>query len=566
MKQDSSDNHPRLAYLRHELCTPINSTISYSELLLSQLQDRPFSTLSEDLQKVRDCGHQLLTRLQAVLDGNRRLLSQPEGDWNGFAATLRMELISPLSAAIGYCEMLLEEAPAELIPEVEKLNGSARQILSAINDVVHWAQAQVQTVSIESEELVEFEALIEAEEPIESEEPVEPEDFSFITLDTIEFTLESSQPTRAFPLATQDAHVREQSLEPRWQNLFESESPLLQVSEIDRQPREIAAREVKPNHLEQLQGRDKESLDVESLHRPSLYPPLSRQSYLEGNRATFTSRTTITSKIVTVHSFRGGTGKSNIASSLAISLAKQGKRVGIVDTDLLSPGMHVLFGLQNKALGRTLNDYLRGDCLLHEAALDMSHCLSQNSMQRAGAIYLVPASPKPSDIMRVAKERYEKESLTDGFRELIDYLDLDFLLIDTRSGVSEETLQAIAVCSLLLVVLRPDYQDYQGTSVVLELARKLSVKEMSLVVNKVLPTFDIDAYCEQLEATYEVPVSRILPFYEDIVQLASSEVFSLRYPHHPLAEAIDAIAQNIADSANLSSTDEDMVVSAMTLH
>ena len=43
------------------------------------------------------------------------------------------------------------------------------------------------------------------------------------------------------------------------------------------------------------------------------------------------------SKIVSIHSFRGGTGKSNSTANLAATVAEAGYRVGIVDTDIQSP-------------------------------------------------------------------------------------------------------------------------------------------------------------------------------------------------------------------------------------
>ena len=49
------------------------------------------------------------------------------------------------------------------------------------------------------------------------------------------------------------------------------------------------------------------------------------------------------SKIVSVHSFRGGTGKSNTTANLAALMAVEGNRVGVIDTDIQSPGIHVLF-------------------------------------------------------------------------------------------------------------------------------------------------------------------------------------------------------------------------------
>ena len=66
------------------------------------------------------------------------------------------------------------------------------------------------------------------------------------------------------------------------------------------------------------------------------------------------------SKIVSVHSFRGGTGKSNTTANLATLVAAQGRRVGVVDTDIASPGIHVLFGLDEDKMVHSLNDYLWG--------------------------------------------------------------------------------------------------------------------------------------------------------------------------------------------------------------
>ena len=39
-------------------------------------------------------------------------------------------------------------------------------------------------------------------------------------------------------------------------------------------------------------------------------------------------------KIISIHSFRGGTGKSNVTANLATIIARKGYRVGIVDTDI----------------------------------------------------------------------------------------------------------------------------------------------------------------------------------------------------------------------------------------
>jgi MinD-like ATPase involved in chromosome partitioning or flagellar assembly len=71
------------------------------------------------------------------------------------------------------------------------------------------------------------------------------------------------------------------------------------------------------------------------------------------------------------------------------------------------------------------------------------------------------------------------------------------------------------------------------------------VAEMLLVVNKALPSFVVEAYRQQLETAYEVSVAEILPFSEEMMYLASSEIFSVRHPDHSLTKAVDAIGKQI---------------------
>jgi septum site-determining protein MinD len=78
------------------------------------------------------------------------------------------------------------------------------------------------------------------------------------------------------------------------------------------------------------------------------------------------------SRIVSIHSFRGGTGKSNTTANLSALLAMGGHCVGVVDTDIQSPGIHVLFGLQEEEMAYSLNDYLWGECAIEQTAPDVT--------------------------------------------------------------------------------------------------------------------------------------------------------------------------------------------------
>lgn len=248
------------------------------------------------------------------------------------------------------------------------------------------------------------------------------------------------------------------------------------------------------------------------------------------------------SKIICIHSFRGGTGKSNVTANLSALLAVGGRRVGVVDTDIQSPGIHILFGMDEAKIAHSLNDYLWGKCAIRETAHDVTPNLGGDIK---GRVFLIPSSSKATEIARVLREGYDVGLLKDGFHELIKDLKLDVLLIDTHPGLNEETLLSIAISDALAVVLRPDQQDYQGTGVTVEVARKLEVPRMFLVVNKTPPGFNLAEVRSRVEKTFNCPVAAVLFHSEEMMVLASGGIFVLRYPDHPFTAALKQVATQL---------------------
>ena len=247
-------------------------------------------------------------------------------------------------------------------------------------------------------------------------------------------------------------------------------------------------------------------------------------------------------KIVSVHSFRGGTGKSNTTANLASLLAMEGKRVGVVDTDIASPGIHVLFNFDEADLVHSLNEYLWGKCAIKETAHDVTGHVGADIK---GQIFLIPSSIKAGEIARILREGYDVGLLNDGFRDLVKELKLDFLMIDTHPGLNEETLLSLAISDVLILLMRPDQQDYQGTIVTVDVARKLDVPKMLLIVNKVPTAFDFDEVRDRVSQTYNVPVAAVLPHSDEMMVLASSGIFSLKYPDHTVSQSLRAVAAEL---------------------
>ena len=252
-------------------------------------------------------------------------------------------------------------------------------------------------------------------------------------------------------------------------------------------------------------------------------------------------------KIISTHSFRGGTGKSNTTANLSVLVARAGNRVGVIDTDIQSPGIHVIFQLSESRVEYALNDYLYGKCSIEDAAYDVTDAAIGTVEPNAERprVFLIPSSANVGEIGKVLKEGYDVAKLNDGFQRLIKDLELDYLFIDTHPGVNEETLLSIAISDTLILVMRPDSQDFQGTAVTAELARRLEIPEMLILINKVPPNMDMVQLRERVEKAYGAEVVAMLPMNYEIVRLASNGIFVNRYPEHPMTLALKQVAERV---------------------
>jgi MinD-like ATPase involved in chromosome partitioning or flagellar assembly len=220
----------------------------------------------------------------------------------------------------------------------------------------------------------------------------------------------------------------------------------------------------------------------------------------------------------------------------------QGLRVGVIDTDIQSPGIHVLFGLAGDEVEASLNDFLWHGRPIGEIAQDVS---ASQGIPPPGRIHLIPSSMKPGEIARILREGYDAQRLTEGFRQLVDELTLDILLIDTHPGLNEETLLSLVISHALLIVMRPDSQDYEGTGITARVAQELQVPRIRIMVNKTPEGFDTEAVARRVEAAYGCEVAAVLPHSDDLMRLASEGIFSVRNPGHQLSDLYRKVAASL---------------------
>jgi len=129
------------AYLRHELRTPINAIIGYSEMLLEDTIDRggESSDLRYDLEKICNTGKDLLELINNS--------TQKEINFETFGISFRHAIRTMINTIVGYTEMLLEDSEKNvnetLIDDLMKIQIAGKQLFKLIEDFIKIEKIEV---------------------------------------------------------------------------------------------------------------------------------------------------------------------------------------------------------------------------------------------------------------------------------------------------------------------------------------------------------------------------------------------------------------------------------------
>jgi MinD-like ATPase involved in chromosome partitioning or flagellar assembly len=205
----------------------------------------------------------------------------------------------------------------------------------------------------------------------------------------------------------------------------------------------------------------------------------------------------------------------------------------------------VILGAKKERMLHTLTDFLFGRCEIEEATYDLSAELGLGEKAGAGALFLLPSSLSVEAITRVVSEGYDVAKLNDRFSSLLEALRLDFLFLDTHPGLCRETMLTSAISDTLLIVIRPDQQDFHGTAVLIEVASRLSVPSVYMVVNFVLGSVDREKLKQEMEKAFGYEVVGLLPLANEMISLGSRDLFTRKHPKDSLSVELEAVAERL---------------------
>ncbi|WP_034264764.1 MinD/ParA family ATP-binding protein [Actinospica robiniae] len=247
--------------------------------------------------------------------------------------------------------------------------------------------------------------------------------------------------------------------------------------------------------------------------------------------------------IVSLFSYRGGTGRSTTAVNVARLLAADGARVAVVDTALQYPALHTLFGINDLPDWISFTDYLLGRCTLGDVVQAVPLREAEPTAGE-GTLFALPACNRPDKIEGIQSQGYDVGLLGEAFKELSESLALDWLFLDTSAGMTNETAVALAASETVLTLARADQVDLVSAPTAAGMVRRLSRARTLLALSAAGP--DDRVPTEEFARAYEMPVVAVLPAAPAVAEVSGRSLFVEAYPEHRLTARYRDLADALA--------------------
>ena len=174
------------------------------------------------------------------------------------------------------------------------------------------------------------------------------------------------------------------------------------------------------------------------------------------------------SEVIVITSGKGGVGKTTTTANVGTGLAKLGKKVVLIDTDIGLRNLDVVMGLENRIV-YNLVDVIEGNCRIKQALIKDKRCPS---------LYLLP-SAQTRDKTSVNEEQMRKlvqDLKAEGF---------DYILLDCPAGIEQGFKNAIAAADRALVVTTPEVSAIRDADRIIGLLEANDLKKSHLIVNRI---------------------------------------------------------------------------------
>lgn len=261
-------------------------------------------------------------------------------------------------------------------------------------------------------------------------------------------------------------------------------------------------------------------------------------------------------KALAFHSYKGGTGKTTIATNLAALYAMAGMNVCLLDCDLYAPSLTTYF---QKTPESYLNNLLTGEAVISDVLVDLSSELGVK-----GKLLVGFSSPKKADIHEIEIRHDMKWQIVAlkrflaAKKELFSEYDIDYVFLDTSPGIRYWSINAIASADMLFLTMRLSDMDVVGTKkMVKEVYSSLTKfgSKCFIIINKVPGAAPIQKFQDEVneKVAWEKDVEEYIgtkvvgsiPCFCDIQFNKHEFLSAINKPKHDFSKTLNGIANKI---------------------
>ncbi len=174
--------------------------------------------------------------------------------------------------------------------------------------------------------------------------------------------------------------------------------------------------------------------------------------------------------VITITSGKGGVGKTTTTANLGVALARRGKRVVCVDTDIGLRNLDVVLGLENRIVFDIV-DVVEGRARLRQALI---------RDKRLPELQMIPAAQTRE---KSAVKPDQMVKLTNDLRR-----DFDFVLIDSPAGIELGFKNALAPADRILIVTTPEVSAVRDADRIIGLVEAAEKAPPQLIINRLRPS------------------------------------------------------------------------------
>jgi len=284
-------------------------------------------------------------------------------------------------------------------------------------------------------------------------------------------------------------------------------------------------------------------------------------------------------KCIAFHSYKGGTGKSTISANISVLLVKMGYNVLLLDMDVYAPTLQTNFTQEPKYW---INNFLFNTAEFENIIYDLTHIIrnfpdTKEAPEKLGKLFVAFSNSSKEEITKLDGTLRNDASKLELLRKFIIIKEemayqnnIDYIIIDTSPGVRYWSINSLAIADLILLSLKMDSIDIEGTkkmaSEIYSAFTKLGTKSVLLfnraagyclppnliIENSYAPGANYaNVIAEQSKVTntfkkdVDMEIIGNIPCYCDI-QFDNKEFLTvLKHPYHPFTHLLKDLVDKI---------------------